>query len=595
VTLNIGVSLASATAPQGLVGQAYAGFNLRDHLTITGDASFNSSSPVTWSVASGTLPAGLTLNTSTGVVSGTPTAAASSTVTFRATYRGVNGQQNYSLVTLNIGVSLASATAPQGIVGQTYAGFNLRDHLTITGDASFNSSSPVSWSVASGTLPAGLMLNASTGVITGTPTAAASSTVTFRATYRGVNGQQNYSLVTLNIGVSLATATAPQGIVGQAYAGFNLRDHLTVTGDASFNSSSPVTWAVASGTLPAGLTLNTSTGVVSGTPTAAASSTVTFRATYRGVSGQQNYSLVTLSIGVSLATATAPQGIVGQAYAGFNLRDRLTVTGDASFNSSSPVSWSIVSGALPVGLALNESTGVIAGTPTLKTSGASFEVRASYKGKDGEQVYTIIVNGVPLQVTQISASTFHTCAITTAGAAMCWGSGATGRLGDGGLTSSSIPVSVTGLGSGVTQIAAGSEHTCAVHNGAAKCWGSGTVGQLGHGETTQSLTPVNVTGLESGVTQMAASTVMVCAVHNGAAKCWGSNSNGQLGDGSTIGSATPVNVTGLGSGITQIAAGGGHACAVHSGTAKCWGAGSGGRLGHGSTASSTVPVEVQHP
>jgi alpha-tubulin suppressor-like RCC1 family protein len=75
-------------------------------------------------------------------------------------------------------------------------------------------------------------------------------------------------------------------------------------------------------------------------------------------------------------------------------------------------------------------------------------------------------------VASIAAGTNHTCAVTTSGAARCWGSNMSGQLGNGTNTDSNVPVDVVGV-SGATQIAAGGVHTCAlVAGGAVKCWGS---------------------------------------------------------------------------------------------------------------------------
>ena len=116
----------------------------------------------------------------------------------------------------------------------------------------------------------------------------------------------------------------------------------------------------------------------------------------------------------------------------------------------------------------------------------------------------------------------HTCAIQD-GVAKCWGTGDNGRLGNGNGGHRTIPVSVPGFsGSRVTGIAAGNEHSCAIVNGAARCWGSGSAGQLGDGEETSSSSPVQVLGFSgSSVTGIAAGNEHSCAIHDGAAKCWG--------------------------------------------------------------------------
>ncbi len=127
---------------------------------------------------------------------------------------------------------------------------------------------PITFSVSAGSLPAGLTLNGTTGVISGTPTAEGVSTFTVRAANStGVQDTQELSITVFRATPAITTGSLPSGVLGTPYS-----QTITATG------RTPITFSVTAGSLPAGLTLNGITGVISGTPSAAGTSTFTVQA-----------------------------------------------------------------------------------------------------------------------------------------------------------------------------------------------------------------------------------------------------------------------------------------------------------------------------
>ncbi len=189
---------------------------------------------------------------------------------------------------------------------------------------------------------------------------------------------------------------------------------------------------------------------------------------------------------------------------------------------------------------------------------------------------------------------FHTCIVTTTGVVQCWGSNGFGQLGNGTKIDSLTPVIVSGVSSGVSVLATGASHNCAVTaDTGLSCWGSNEYGQLGNGTETTSSSPVKVSGMTGGVSGVSAGLRHTCAIRNDVMKCWGFNFYGQLGDGSTDSSNTPVNVSGLTGKIDSIRVGYMHTCALmDGGGVRCWGDNQYGQLGDGSSIEKHVPASV---
>src|SRR2546425_23071 len=243
------------------------------------------------------------------------------------------------------------------------------------------------------------------------------------------------------------------------------------------------------------------------------------------------------------------------------------------------------------------------------TAGGAYCWGVNYCGQLGDGDTTRrtspIAVGGGLTFATVSAAYFHTCGITIAGAAYCWGVNGTGQLGNGTTTApqtclgapcSMSPAAVVG-GLTFATVSAGVYHTCAITtSGAAYCWGYNGGGALGDGTwaDTKQTSPVAVVG---GLTfaAVSAGSFHTCGVTTaGAAYCWGDNDNGQLGDGTTTPRAGPVAVVG---GLTVAAEGdgGAHTCGITTaGAAYCWGFNGNGQLGDGTATDQLSPVRVGH-
>jgi hypothetical protein len=351
IVVNPALSVTTTTLPAGVIGTAYPGATL---------AAAGGITPYTWAITTGSLPAGLSLNASTGAISGTPTGTFTGTVNFTVTVTDnesptkQTASANLSIVVSATPLKVTTTSLAGGSVGVVYANQTLQATGGIT---------PYSWTVTTGSLPSGLSLNASTGVISGTPTGTFVGTDSFTVTVTdSETPTQAKATASLSITISVAslsvTTTSSSfvvGVVNSVYPSTTLQ----ATGGIS-----PYTWAVTTGSLPAGLTLNGATGVISGTPTASGTAnftvTVTDSETPTAKTATANLSIV-VNPALSVTTTSLAAGVIGTTYS-----QTLAASGGIT-----PYTWTITTGSLPAGLSLNASTGAISGTPSGNFTGTT--------------------------------------------------------------------------------------------------------------------------------------------------------------------------------------------------------------------------------
>jgi large repetitive protein len=359
-------------------------------------ATNGSTGTETFSVSVGAAPAGLTLNTSTGAITGTPTAAGASSFTIKvADTAGDTATQAYT-VTINPAITLtppvlADWTANKSGYSQTVK----VGHGDGTGTDTF--------SVSAGTLPAGLSLNTSSGAITGTPTTAGASKFTITATDSiGATGATPYT-VNISPAIVLTPTTLANWTINKS--GYSATVSV-VSGDGTGADS----FSVSTGALPTGLSLDTTTGAITGTPSVAAVSSFTITATDSvGAAGAQAYA-VTINPAIAVTPATLTNWTANLA--GYS--QTIKASGGTGADT-----FSVSTGTLPTGLSLNKTTGAITGAPT-KIGADTFTITATDSvGAASSQAYTVTISPpiifTPLTLAPLYVKQPYSESITTIG------------------------------------------------------------------------------------------------------------------------------------------------------------------------------------
>lgn len=381
VVAGANVILPATTLPAGTAGQAYSS-------AITPAAG--GIAPYTYAVTAGALPAGITLNSGTGAVTGTPTSAGnfafSVTATDSTSGTASQATQSYAVTIAAPTIVVAPSALPTATRGTAYS-----QTLTASGGTA-----PYTYTLSAGSLPAGLTL-ASNGALSGTATAEGSFTVTVRATDAGnFTGDQAYSLTVAAPNLALPSSNLPAGTAGQAY---------TAAISPATGGTAPYSYALTAGALPSGVVLDAATGALSGTPTVSGTFNFTLTVTDSKPSpaaqASQSYTLSIAGATLVPGQPTLPPAVRGTPYS-----QVLTATGGVA-----PYTYSLASGTLPAGLTL-ASNGVLSGTPTAEGS-TSFTIAVADAGNaTATQAYTFMVSTAAPVAVADTAATMSDAAVT---------------------------------------------------------------------------------------------------------------------------------------------------------------------------------------
>jgi hypothetical protein len=436
-TITVPAQLNVSTANSSLAGAV--GTNYSASLTASGGIS-----PFTWTVASGsTLPAGLSMTTA-GIISGTPTAAAAgnTSVTFNVKDSGTpTALTATQTLTLNIaaapGLTFTGTVPATATLNTAYAGGSA---------AASGGSGTLTYSISSGALPSGILLNTANGAITGTPTAVGPFNFTVKVTDAfGDQSTKAYQIVVSYPALSITTsATLPSATVGVNYS-------ATLAASGGTGISANYSWATANGSsLPAGLTLSSS-GVLSGKPTTATGSTpatftVTVTDSVASLSANTTFSLV-VGAGLSITTTTVPNGNVGMPYS-----VTLAATG-----GTGGYTWTASAGTLTsFGLSLS-SAGVISGTPTAQGSPTVFATVTDSSNTTATKILSPFIYPAFSQVssslpTTVNTNTAYSGTITATGGSGSYSWAVTGLSDNLTSSASGATLSISGTPGTATTI-----------------------------------------------------------------------------------------------------------------------------------------------
>lgn len=331
----------------------------------------NTGGPSTSWAISPSLPAGLSFSTSNGRISGTSTSAVAN-ATYTVTATNVSGNSTATF-------SLASVLPPAPDISISPSTLTFEKDYTNVNLNGINSGGPASSWAITPSLPAGLNFNTITGVLSGTPTTLLSAT-TFTVSATNLGGTDT---ATLNITI---TGTLPPDI---SYSTSSVTEDVgrAITSLTPTNVGGGITsWSV-SPSLPSGLSFNTGSGVISGTPAGTLSST-SYVVTASGRGGSDTATVTLVFNALALPDITiSPTTINGTV--------NTAITSLTPTNAGGLINSWTLNPSLPSGLSFNTTTGAISGTPTSDSATTTYTITGTnFSGSDSATVEITITAAV---------------------------------------------------------------------------------------------------------------------------------------------------------------------------------------------------------
>jgi len=341
-------------------------------------AATDSASGKTLTYSATDLPFGLTLNASTGAITGTATMTGTYLTTVTVNDGSGASSVNFSWTIGNTTGNTVTVTNPGAQTGVVGTAKSLQISAT-------DSAAGQTLTYSATGLPTGLTINTSTGLISGTPTTTTGSpfSVTVTATdTTGAHGSASFTWTITATGntVTVTNPGAQTGVVGTAKS-------LQIS---ATDSASGQTLTYSATGLPTGLTINTSSGLISGTPSTTTGSPFSVTVTATDTTGAHGSASFTWTITGTGNTVTVTQP-ANQSTA-VNTAASLQIS---ATDSASGQTLTYSATGLPTGLTINTSSGLISGTPST-TTGSPFSVTVTATdttGAHGSATFTWTITG----------------------------------------------------------------------------------------------------------------------------------------------------------------------------------------------------------